>query len=142
MDGYDDFSEASEQEHFELDANDADAPVVASDSKQEGQRKQPSPAALNNTAQSSPATINNKVGKKQVQIADAASDGGESNEDSQSATGSPSTEAPTMQPGSVIQATHARRSATAFVGAIGLIIKTMIACRTMLGVCVIAFVGA
>jgi hypothetical protein len=39
MDGYDDFSEASEQEHFELDANDADAPVVASDSKQEGQTK-------------------------------------------------------------------------------------------------------
>ncbi len=92
QDVLEDFSDESDQEQYEpgVNVNELETSVVASDYKEHGQLNKPSPAALKNTAQSSPATSKNKAEGK-VQIAEAASHGGGSDEESESSTGSPST---------------------------------------------------
>ena len=64
--------------------------------KEQGQLIKPSPAAIKNTAQSSPTTLKNKAECK-VQIAEAVSHGGRSDDESESSTGSPATSASAVQ---------------------------------------------
>jgi hypothetical protein len=94
----DDFSDESKQEQSEpgVNVNELETSVVASDYKEQGQLIKPSPAAIKNTAQSSPTTLKNKAECK-VQIAEAVSHGGRSDDESESSTGSPATSASAVQ---------------------------------------------
>ncbi len=94
----DDFSDESDQERPEPDinANELETSVVASDYKEHGQLNPPSPAAIKNTAQSSPATLKNKAEGK-IQIAEAASQSSGSDGESEPSTGSPTALPPAMQ---------------------------------------------